>query len=183
MAALHTRRYFAKLRGGLDHRLPFPRLQDCFISWLGCFVGILVVTATDRALWGDHNFHLLVASFGASAVLLYGVPESKLSQPRNLIGGQVVSAAVGVCVRLALDRAPLLAPPLGMSLAMLAMMLTSTTHPPGGATALIACTSPLGPWGGFQLVVAVALGACELLVVALLISNLHRGRSYPTFWF
>lgn len=47
---------------------------------------ILVVSVTDHFLWRDHNFKLLVASFGASAVLLYGVPESKLSQPRNLIG-------------------------------------------------------------------------------------------------
>ena len=47
---------------------------------------ILVVSVTDHFMWQDHGFRLLVASFGASAVLLYGVPESKLSQPRNLIG-------------------------------------------------------------------------------------------------
>lgn len=71
---------------------------------LGC--SILVVSVTDHFLWRDHNFRLLVASFGASAVLLYGVPESKLSQPRNLIGEQAASqparqlerrAAAGSC--------------------------------------------------------------------------------------
>lgn len=45
-----------------------------------------MVSVTDHFLWKDHGFQLLVGSFGASAVLLYGVPESKLSQPRNLIG-------------------------------------------------------------------------------------------------
>ena len=45
-----------------------------------------MVSVTDHFLWQDHGFRMLVASFGASAVLLYGVPESKLAQPRNLIG-------------------------------------------------------------------------------------------------
>jgi CBS-domain-containing membrane protein len=44
-----------------------------------------VVSVTDHYLWRDHGFSLLVGSLGASAVLLYGVPESKLSQPRNLM--------------------------------------------------------------------------------------------------
>jgi CBS-domain-containing membrane protein len=49
---------------------------------------ILVVSITDHFLWQDYGFRMLVASFGASAVLLYSVPESKLAQPRNLIGAQ-----------------------------------------------------------------------------------------------
>jgi len=64
-----------------------------------------------------------------------------------IAGGQVVSAIVGVCVRLALDKVQWLANALGMSLALLAMQLTQTTHPPGGATALIACSmAQLPPW-------------------------------------
>lgn len=55
-------------------------------------------------------------------------------------GGQVISAVVGVCIRLALDKVQWLANAVGMSLALLAMQLTQTTHPPGGATALIACS-------------------------------------------
>ncbi|KAF8071025.1 hypothetical protein HT031_001107 [Scenedesmus sp. PABB004] len=177
------RRYLDKMRGGIDTPAPFPTLQDAAVSWLGAFLGILLLSVTDFFLWRDHGFHVLVASFGASAVLLFGVPESKLSQPRNLVGGQIVSAVVGVCVRLALDRVQWLANAVGMSLALLAMQLTRTTHPPGGATALIACSmAALPPWHGFQLVLAVALGCAELLAVTLLVSNLHKGRAYPTFW-
>lgn len=177
------RHYFDKWRGDIDTALPFPSMQDAAVTWLGAFIGILVVSVTDHFLWQDHGFRMLVASFGASAVLLYGVPESKLAQPRNLIGGQVISAIVGVCVRLALDRVQWLANAVGMSLALLAMQLTSTTHPPGGATALIACSSAvMAPWHGFQLVLAVFVGSVELLAVALVISNFHRGRAYPTFW-
>jgi CBS-domain-containing membrane protein len=177
------REYFDKWRGGIDTRVPIPSLRGLSVSWLGAFIGILVVSVTDHFMWQDYNFTLLVASFGASAVLLYGVPESKLSQPRNLIGGQVVSAIVGVCVRLALDKVQWLANAVGMSLALLAMQLTQTTHPPGGATALIACSmAQLPPWHGFQLVVAVTLGSVQLMVVALIITNLHKDRAYPTFW-
>lgn len=177
------REYFDKWRGNIDTRVPIPSLRGLSVSWLGAFIGILVVSVTDHFMWQDHGFRLLVASFGASAVLLYGVPESKLSQPRNLIGGQVISAIVGVCVRLALDKVQWLANTVGMSLALLAMQLTQTTHPPGGATALIACSmASMAPWYGFQLVVAVALGSVELMAVALIITNLHKDRAYPTFW-
>ncbi|KAF6265798.1 HPP family-domain-containing protein [Scenedesmus sp. NREL 46B-D3] len=177
------RRYFNKWRGDIDTATPFPSFQDAAVSWLGAFLGILLVSVTDLFLWRNHEFRMLVASFGASAVLLYGVPESKLAQPRNVIGGQVVSAIVGVCVRLALERVQWLANAVGMSLALLAMQLTCTTHPPGGATALIACSAPvMAPWHGFQLVLAVCVGSVELTAVALLISNFHRGRAYPTFW-
>lgn len=62
------------------------------------------------------------------------MPESKLSQPWNVVGGQVLSSIVGVAVRLALTHhVPWLANALGMSLALVAMQLTTTVHPPGAA--------------------------------------------------
>lgn len=45
-----------------------------------------MVSVSDYFLWHEKGFQLLVASFGASAVLIYGAPESRLAQPRNLIG-------------------------------------------------------------------------------------------------
>lgn len=182
----HQLRAFGrKWRGGLDHRLKVPHWQDVLFSWLGAFAGIAVVSLLDRALWSAVHFPLLVASFGASAVLLYGVPESKLAQPWNVLGGQVISAVIGVAIRLALaERVPWLANALGMSLALVAMELTTTTHPPGGATALIACSSPVtSSWMGFQFVATVALGSVVLVFVALITNNVCRDRSYPTFWF
>eukprot|EP00879_Flechtneria_rotunda_P027966 GHRR01030035.1.p1 GENE.GHRR01030035.1~~GHRR01030035.1.p1 ORF type:complete len:166 (+),score=20.42 GHRR01030035.1:227-724(+) len=86
------KRYFDKWTGGIDQSLPFPTLQDCAVSWVGAFIGILVVSVTDHFLWRDHGFRVLVASFGASAVLLYVVPESKLSQPRNLVGEDCIGS-------------------------------------------------------------------------------------------
>jgi CBS-domain-containing membrane protein len=68
-----------------------------YMSCSAVCCSILVVSVTDHFLWQEHGFHLLVASFGASAVLLYGVPESKLAQPRNLIGAQQQHVAP-VCI-------------------------------------------------------------------------------------
>lgn len=87
-------------------------------------------------------------------------------------------------VRLALaSRVPWLANALGMSLALVAMQLTTTTHPPGGATALIACSAPFtAPWAGFQFVATVALGSAIMIAVALVTNNVCRDRAYPTYW-
>ncbi len=84
----------------------------------------------------------LIGSFGASAVLIFGAPRSPLAQPRNLIGGHLVSAICGCTVRIAIDRFEhSTACALAVALAIVAMQLTETTHPPGGATALIAVTT------------------------------------------
>jgi hypothetical protein len=145
--------------GGLDSALPLPAPLDAAISTLGAFCGIIAVAGLDAALKGTDEpeeaspLPLLIYSFGASAVLLYGVPESKLAQPRNVIGGQVVCALVGAAVRLALGAKALwVTSAAGMALSLTAMEALSLVHPPGGATALIAASARNpGPWHGFRL--------------------------------
>ncbi len=79
--------------------LPVPPIYDMIISFIGAFLGILWVAGCAHALDNQLHEHLLVASLGATAVLLYGVMESKLAQPRNVIGtsGSFVSAQV-ICL-------------------------------------------------------------------------------------
>lgn len=116
-------------------------------------------------------------------MLIYGLPESKLSQPRNFIGGQVLSSIAGVVVRLII-HVPWVASPVAVSAALLVMQCTATAHPPGGATALIiAMVDELPKWSGFSYVVGVAFGSVIMLGVALLINNLSPTRQYPTFWY
>ena len=77
-----------------------------------------------------------------------------------------------------------IAQPVGMSLALVAMQLTSTIHPPGGATALIACSAlDIPKWAGFSYVVAVAFSSVVMLLVVLVINGVNPGRNYPTFWY
>lgn len=122
---------------------------------------------------------LLIGSFGASAVLLFGATDSPLAQPRNLIGGHLVSAGVAVLV-VAICGSNHLSMAIGVGLAIFVMNLTHTTHPPGGATALIGIQGAVGP--GF-IIVPVLAGALILLAMALFTNNVVYHRRYPKHWF
>lgn len=139
----------------------------------GAFGVLVIVWVTELV-----GYPLLIGSFGASAVLLFGVTESPLSQPRNLIGGHVISAAIAVAVVALFGSSPATIA-LAVGLSMFVMHLTHTTHPPGGATALI------GVQGGAGLAfifVPVLAGAVILLVTALVTNNLVHHRRYPLHW-
>ena len=130
--------YLDKFRGG--KKVP-PRapMHEILLSFIGSFLGIFAVYEVGHF----KQFHIedtlfLVGSFGASAVLLYGLPKSPYAQPRNLLFGHVISASVGVTCALLLSRYPALSAALAVSLAILFMHVTNSIHPPGGATALIA---------------------------------------------
>jgi len=127
----------------------------------------------------------VIGSFGASAVLIYGAPRSPFSQPRNLIGGHLLSAICGCVVRVAIDRYEhSVACALSVAIAILVMQFTETTHPPGGATALLAITTqPALPGAHFLFILMPVLtGAITMLIVALFVNNLSPKRTYPTFW-
>jgi CBS domain-containing membrane protein len=172
-----------KLRGGLDKRMPIPPFREVVWSWVAAFLGILSLSVLNEWLGPIINLPLLVGSFGASAVLLCAVPESKLSQPRNFVGGHILSAITGVVVRLIIHQV-WIAQPVGMSIALVVMQLTSTIHPPGGATALIACSfEEIPKWAGFSFVVAVAFSSAVMLLVVLVVNGVNPGRQYPTFWY
>jgi CBS domain-containing membrane protein len=121
-----------------------------------------------------------VASVGASAVLLFAVPHSPLTQPWPLVGGTLISAFVGVtCASLIPDH--WLASAVAVALSILLMHATHSLHPPGGAIALLAVLGGEGIRAeGFGFVlVPVGLNVLLILVAALLINNLLPGHRYP----
>ncbi|MBF0214752.1 MAG: HPP family protein [Magnetococcales bacterium] len=172
-----------KMRGDLPSpaRVPLP---EVFWSWIGSFLGVFMVAALDRVFFQDGDQMLLIGSFGASAVLLYGAPSSPLAQPRNLLLGHFLSALVGVAMaRLFPDQA-WMAGPLAVSTAVVVMHLTRSLHPPGGATALIAVigSTQIHDLGFLYAFVPVLLGASLMLMVALVFNNLIPTRRYPLWW-
>lgn len=72
------------LSGGLDKRLPVPGILELIFSFAGAYLSILGIAALNRFVGEEKGILFLVGSFGASAVLLFGVTESKLAQPRNV---------------------------------------------------------------------------------------------------
>lgn len=184
---LHTplfriRTYMHKMRGaGMAPTATGP--LDILWSCFGCFMGIFILNCMDRMfLTGDQL--LLLGSFGASSVIVFGAPHSPFAQPRSVLGGQVVSAFVGVTIFLLLSDYPVIAAPLAVSLALLAMHLSGTMHPPGGATALIAVSGHeiVQDMSYLYILFPVGTGILILLVIGMLVNNLARDRQYPQRW-
>lgn len=139
--------------------------------------------AANRHLTHQDNL-FLIGSFGATAVLLYGAPAVPFAQPRYVLGGHFLSALIGVTVYQLLPDPVWLASALAVSFAILAMYLTQTTHPPGGATALIAVigSNKVHALGFWYVLDPVLEGIALLLLVALLVNNLSPERRYPHYW-
>lgn len=163
-----------------------PRVgpKEVFWSWMGAFLGIGILGLLASGGLTQEERVMLIGSFGASAVLLYGAPKSPLAQPRNLLGGHILSALVGVACYKLFEEVPWLASALAVSGAITLMHWTKTLHPPGGATALIAVIGgekvhSLGFWYCLN---PVGLGASIMLLVALVVNNIPRHRRYPEFW-
>ena len=155
--------------------------KDIAVAWLGAFIGIgslaWVVTSLPEAKL------LVIGSFGASAVLIYGSPKAPFAQPRNLIGGHVLSALVGMLTWHYLPDVLILQEAFAVATAIALMQLTRTMHPPGGATALIAVIDGAEVHSmGIGFIWIVFIGVVILLAIALLVNNAFSRGSYPTRW-
>lgn len=175
--------YFKKMRG-TGRSAGKICGYDIFWSWFGSFLGISAVAYFSHQFLDGIGLTLLIGSFGASAVLIYSAIDSPLAQPRNLIGGHVLSALIGVACRIVFADAPEMAAAMAVSLAIAVMLLTRTLHPPGGATALIAVIGgeEIYALGFLYAAVPVGVGALLMLVIALLVNNISSQRSYPKHW-
>src|ERR1700690_1825382 len=87
--------FFEKMKGGAQIP-PRMSLQEILYSFLGGFIGIGVCAVLSHYFFEPRDLVLIIGSMGASAVLVYGAIKSPLAQPRNLIGGHVISGLVGV---------------------------------------------------------------------------------------
>ncbi|GJN91856.1 hypothetical protein Rhopal_004881-T1 [Rhodotorula paludigena] len=212
--AVRLARHFAGIR---DHRaFPTPLLRPLrhlspttegyLVAFIGSFPSILIASAISSGLSTipGNSFSLTpltVGSLGATAVLLYAVPEGPLSQPRNLVGGHVLSAIVGAVVSQLFslssrftagsedvdntvarieswDALTPVAAALAVSLSLLVMQLTGTVHPPGGATALIAAYHRTSP-ARWTYLLDVFLAVSAMGIWAMIVVNLGR-RSWWT---
>lgn len=150
-------------------------------SWIGSFIGILAISYFHRDILEDKDLTLVIGSFGASAVLVYGAVNSPLAQPRNLIGGHILSAIIGVISFKLFSQNLLLASAFAVATSILVMQLTLTLHPPGGATALIAVigSEQIHNLGFLYVLFPVTSGAFILLIIAVVVNNIPKHRHYP----
>jgi len=156
--------------------------SERIVSAIGGFMAILCVLLVSRWFIGSPGAGILVASMGASAVLLFAVPHGQLSQPWAVLGGHVISAIIGVsCAQVIANE--LLAASAAVGLAVGAMYYLRCIHPPGGATALSAVIGGQATQAlGYQYVITpVLINVAVILVIAFLYNYLFTWRRYPVY--
>lgn len=155
--------------------------REKFLSMAGCLFAILLLILVTERFLHLSGASAVIASMGATAVLLFAVPHGQLSQPWPVLGGHVLSAVVGVVCARCWAGHPALAAALAVGLATGLMHQLKCIHPPGGATAL---TAVLGGEAvhalGFHYVVFPVLANCLLMIVVAVLFNAFFGwRRYP----
>ncbi|HID45520.1 MAG TPA: CBS domain-containing protein [Chromatiaceae bacterium] len=150
------------------------------LSGLAALGGIGLVMLVSSFFLEPRDLPWVVASMGASAVLLFAVPLGPLSQPWPFAGGHLISGLIGVTLA-TLIQEPVLAAALAVSLAIFVMYVTGCLHPPGGATALtvVAGGDAIRAMGYEYLLTPVLANIVVMLAWALLINNLLPNRYYP----
>ncbi len=166
-------RFIHRLLHGSAIQPHFPYRQILF-SFLGGFFGIAVLAY----LTTKSGYPLVAAPFGATAVLIFGVPESPLAQPRNVVGGNFIAALVSVVLVHFFGSVPWVMA-LAVATAIMLMQLTKTTHPPGGAVALLGVISHAS-WR-FALT-PILVGSVLIVLCTVIFNNLVPGRPYPKHW-
>ncbi|MCE5180908.1 MAG: HPP family protein [Betaproteobacteria bacterium] len=170
-----------RFRESFRHQDPHPASHaEKLISTAGGFVGVLLVLLVSSQVLDFHGAALVVASMGASAVLLFATPHSSLSQPWPLLGGQLISAAIGVTCAQWMHN-PFYAGALAVALSIGAMHYLRCLHPPGGATALVAVLGgePVRALGYGFLVTPVLINVTIILIVAVAANYAFPWRRYP----
>ena len=168
-------------------KAPFtPRGVEMVAALAGSCLAMTVIGLLHNRFFAvSGGLPLIMAPLGASAVLVFGAMKSPFAQPRNVIGGHVVSGLVGVTVYQVVGDSQLLAISLSVPLAILAMYRTGAFHPPGGAVAFITAAgdASIHQWGYWYVLSPCLLGSLIMILVALAVNNLPKGRRYPLFWY
>lgn len=155
---------------------PVTPTKEMLLTFLGSLLGI-GFTAFLAFYW---SAPMLLGPFGATAVLVYGAYKAPLAQPRNVLLGHLLAAFIGVAVYdfFGITWWSLT---LGVTIAILLMMVTYSIHPPAGATAYVAIqTGGLGV-GYMYILNPVLFGAFILVLIAVIVNKLGK-RDYPASW-
>jgi CBS-domain-containing membrane protein len=166
--------FIDRCRGAGGKRPAYPGTRAIALGGLGGFLAIGALAL----LGGSLGVLLLLGSFGASCVLLFGFPDAPFSQPLNVIGGHGICTFLGLAALHWIGPQPwALALAVGCSIAV--MMATRTVHPPAGSNPVIVFLAH-STWG--FLVFPVISGALILVLLAWLYNNAVRKIPYPHYW-
>jgi len=196
MSPASTPPFLARFPASISHWLGYrsskpPKRPEYVVwisSWIAAFCGLSVIMAVfgQAHYFIERKVPLLVASYAASAVLIYGAIDAPLAQPRALLGGHFIGGLIGVCVAKLFHLSPRfeelrwLSGSISCATAIVAMQITGTTHPPAGATAILPSIEDDVAALGWYYLPVILLSSALALAVALLVNNVAR--HYPVYW-
>lgn len=152
-----------------------PSLSELQRGFFGGFISILGLAGLSTL---GHPF--LMAPFGATCVILFAASAAPFAQPRNVIGGHLVSVFVGL-VALFLLGDGIFSMALAVGLAIASMQYLRVVHPPAGANPLVVIMA--GSYGFDFMIFPVLLGSIFLVGVASIINNLGKDKKWPVYWY
>ncbi|NQW79886.1 MAG: HPP family protein [Polaromonas sp.] len=153
--------------------------QERYRAAAGAFIGLLFTLLAGRYIGGLVGVSdWAMASLGASALLVFVLPSSPMAQPWAVIGGNFLSALIGIaCVNL-FDY-PVVTAPVAVGLSILCMFVLRCLHPPAAAVAMITALNSIGD---FSFAFFPVMTDAVLLVVVGVVYNNLTGKPYPNFW-
>jgi len=152
------------------------------LALIACFCSIFLIALSTKLLSPWPSSPLLVASMGASAIILFFIPNSPLAQPWPFVGGQLISATIGVFCALNITE-PLTAQASAVGGSILVMLLLRCLHPPGAATSLTPVMMPLASiqtLGYSFVLIPVAINVFVMLLLTLFINRWVLKINYPS---
>ncbi|WP_261883364.1 HPP family protein [Vibrio pelagius] len=146
-------------------------------GFIGGAAGILVL-----CLLGEYSgIPWLMAPFGATCVLLFAVPTSPLAQPRNIVFGHLISAAVGLSALFMFgDSYVVMA--IAVGTAIMLMQHFRSVHPPAGANPIVIALAGTTNIDWTFLITPVLSGSLALVFIGALLNNSNEEQSWPLYW-
>lgn len=156
-------------------------------TWAAILVAVGVVALPHYYWnWSWATDLFIVTSFGSTIVVLFAVPRAEFAQPRNVVGGNVISALCGVTAFKLFGNQQILAVAIALATAVLLMQMFHALHPPAGSTAVFAviggtAITDLGYW---FVIVPILAGMVILVLAAVVINNAFKSPThhYPAHW-
>ncbi|KAF8881023.1 HPP family protein [Gymnopilus junonius] len=159
----------------LGYHAEKQKVQLHYVMWIWTFIGAFCGMSRIQAVFGQAHYFIkrgvppIIASYGASAVLIYGTVDAPLSQPRGLFAGHFL----GALIEERFKQLVWLAGSWSCAMAIVVMQMTGTTHPPTGATMLLAAVNVDVQNLGWYYLPVILLSSALALVVALIINNIQ----------
>lgn len=149
--------------------------NELILSIVGAFIATLLASFFSLKILEVEQLPIVLASTGASAILIFAIPHNPASQPWNLVGGYIVCAVIGVTCHQWIPSL-LLSSSLVIPISMLGMYLLNCLHPPGAATAVTAVVGgeAIYELGYAFVIVPVFFNMVILLSIAMAVGTLRE---------